>query len=370
MSDVMAGLLVMADGSVVRGSGAGAVAVTCGELVFQTGMVGYQEAMTDPSYAGQILIYTYPLVGNYGAFPEAMQSRSIHTRGIIVRDLMESGGHRQATGGLDAVLKAQGIPVLSGVDTRALTRKVRAHGVLPAALAVAPEDQLPPVEELQALASSLDYDATDYVVECSTPTLVWHPPARPEAPRVALVDYGAKDAMLSHLRSQGAGVWLVPATMRADEVLALRPDGVLLSNGPGDPSRLGYAIETISGIVGHGNMPVFGICLGHQLLALAAGASTSKMRFGHRGINQPVIDVRTGRVAVTTQNHGYVVDPETIPADYAVTHTNLNDSTVEGIAHVSRPVWGVQWHPEAHPGPSDTTGLIDSFLSATEVTHA
>jgi carbamoyl-phosphate synthase small subunit len=187
---------------------------------------------------------------------------------------------------------------------------------------------------------------------------------------VALIDYGVKLATLRHLQEAGAGVWLVPATMTADEVLALGPDGVLLSNGPGDPARLGYAVDTVRGIVAQDNIPVFGICLGHQLLSLAAGAHTSKMRFGHRGINQPVIDTATGRVSITTQNHGYVVDPGSVPADYRVTHSNLNDGTVEGVAHVSKPVWGVQWHPESHPGPDDTSGLIDKFLAQAEAVHA
>lgn len=370
MSDVMEGLLVMADGTVVRGVGAGAPVTTVGELVFQTGMVGYQEALTDPSYAGQILIFTYPLIGNYGAGPNMSQSAKIHVRGVIANSLMTSSGHRDTQGEIDAMLRDQGIPAITGVDTRFLTRRVRTHGVVPAAIAVAPPGEMPGVEELRDQAASLDYDNVDFVTECSTPSLEWHPPARPDAPRVALVDYGAKQAIFTRMREQGAGVWVVPARTPAEDILALQPDGVLLSNGPGDPSRLDYAVSTVGGLIKSGQMPVFGICLGHQLLALAAGGHTTKMRFGHRGINQPVLEVETGRVAVTTQNHGYVVDATAIPPGYRVTHMNLNDATVEGIAHVTRPVWGVQWHPEAHPGPTDTAGLIDKFLHSCEVMHA
>jgi carbamoyl-phosphate synthase small subunit len=369
-SDRLAGLLVTADGMVVRGVGVGAPGTVVGELVFQTGMVGYQEALTDPSYAGQMLIFTYPLVGNYGVSATTNQSARIHPRGVIVRDLMPSAGHRGTTGDLDSMLREQGVPALAGVDTRLLTRRVRTQGVVPAALAVGPAGELLSEAELQALASSLDYDCIDFVAECSTPELVWHPPARPDAPRVALIDYGAKKGILSRLLDRGAGVWLVPASMSAEEVMALQPDGVLLSNGPGDPAHLGYAIDTVRGLVEHERTPVFGICLGHQLLALAVGGTTSKMRFGHRGINQPVLDTTTGRVSITTQNHGYMVDPGSLPSDYRVTHTNLNDGTVEGVAHVDRPIWGVQWHPEAYPGPTDTTGLIDRFLSTTVATNS
>src|SRR5579859_811212 len=309
MGNTLAGLLVLADGTTVRGAGAGAPGVAVGELVFQTGMVGYQETMTDPSYLGQLLIFTYPLVGNYGVGPTMSQSARVRARGLIVHELVPSSGHRDSTGDLDGLLREQGVPALAGADTRLLTRHVRTAGVIPAALAVGRLAELPAVADLQAQARAFDYDAGDFVTECSTPALVWHPPARPEAPRVALIDYGAKSSSYEHLIARGAGVWLVPAQMPAAEVLALRPDGVLLSNGPGDPAHLSYAVDMVRGLLAAGPLPIFGICLGHQLLALAAGARTTKMRFGHRGVNQPVLDVATGRVAITTQNHGYVVDP-------------------------------------------------------------
>lgn len=359
----MIGLLVMADGLVLRGEGRGAAAVAVGELVFQTGMVGYQEALTDPSYAGQILIFSYPLVGNYGAGDFADQSAAIHTRGVIAREIMPSAGHRDSTGDLETLLRERGVPALSGVDTRFLVRHVRKHGVLPAALAVGEAASLPSEDALLSMARALDYDSGDYVSGCSTPELTWHAPASPEAPRVALLDLGVKNGILSRLQEAGAGVWLVPASWGASEVMALQPDAIVISNGPGDPTHLGHSIDVVRDLIGHFDVPVLGICLGHQLLALAAGGSTQKMAFGHRGLNQPVLDTATGRVTITTQNHGYVVTPDSVPADFRVTHTNLNDGTIEGIAHRSKPVMGVQWHPEASPGPSDTRGIIGQFLA-------
>jgi carbamoyl-phosphate synthase small subunit len=355
-------LLVASDGTVVRGRGAGAPGLTAGELVFTTGMTGYQEALTDPSYAGQILIFTYPLIGNYGVGPTFSQSGRVHARAAIMRDLMPSGGHRDSHGGLDAMLRSQGAQAMWGVDTRFLVRKVRTHGVLPVALAVGAAADLPPDDVLLGMARELDYGAIDFVSECTAREMTWHAPASPDGPRIALIDYGAKQSMLDRLLERGAGVWVVPAHMSADEILELQPDGVFLANGPGDPARLDYAIAAVSELIREAGVPIFGICLGHQLLALAAGGLTHKMRFGHRGANQPVLARDTGRLYLTTQNHGYVVDAGSLPDDYRVTHTNLNDGTVEGLAHVSLPIWSVQWHPEACPGPADSHGLFDGFL--------
>jgi carbamoyl-phosphate synthase small subunit len=326
-------------------------------------MTGYQESLTDPSYAGQILIFTYPLVGNYGVGPPADQSGRIHVRAAIMRDLMPSGGHRDSMGELDAMLRSQSIPAMWGVDTRSLVRKVRTHGVLPVGMAVGSDTDLPSEDTLLAMARTLDYESIDFVSECSATHLTWHSPPSPEGPRIAMLDYGAKQGMLDRLQERGAGVWVVPARTGADEILALQPDGVFLANGPGDPARLDYAVSTIQDLVERAAVPIFGICLGHQLLALAAGGRTHKMRFGHRGANQPVLERDTGRLYLTTQNHGYVVDGGSLPSDYRITHNNLNDGTVEGLAHVSKPVWGVQWHPEACPGPADSYTLFDRFLS-------
>ncbi len=360
----MEALLVAADGTVVRGKGAGAPGIVTGELVFQTGMTGYQEALTDPSYAGQVLIFTYPLIGNYGTGPDNSQSSRIHVRATIIRDLMQSDGHRDSDGDLDTMLKSQGIPAMWKVDTRALVRKVRTHGVLPVSLAVGHRADMPSEADLLQMARDLNYDSIDFVTECSTPTLTWHPAANPDAPRIALMDYGIKQSMIDRLRERGAGVWVVPAHTSAEDVLKLQPDGIFLANGPGDPARLDYAVSAVKTLVEQANVPIFGICLGHQLLALAAGATTHKMPFGHRGANQPVLELSTKRLYLTTQNHGYVVDAASVPPDYRVTHTNLNDGSVEGLAHVSRRVWGVQWHPEASPGPTDSYGLFDRFIAS------
>src|SRR6478672_3933476 len=300
MQEKMAGRLVLADGTTLDGAGAGATGTVVGELVFQTGMTGYQEALTDPSYCGQLLIFTYPLVGNYGVGAAMDQSAHIQARGMIAGELMDSAGHRDTGGSLDDLLRAAEVPALIGADTRFLTRRVRTEGVIAAALAVAPPDRLPTVADLQAQAVAFDYDATDFVAGCSTVAPVWHPPARPDAPRIVLVDYGTKTSTLEHLRAGGAGVWVVPARSTAAEILSLQPDGVLLSNGPGDPAALGYAIANVRDLLDTGRVPIFGICLGHQLLTLAAGGRTTKMRFGHRGVNQPVLELDTGRVAVTT----------------------------------------------------------------------
>jgi carbamoyl-phosphate synthase small subunit len=283
-----------------------------------------------------------------------------------VPHLHESAGHYATETTLHTFLAEQGIPMLTGVDTRALVRRIRAQGVMPTALAVAASRAaLPPVAELQARAVAADYGAVDHVAAatCAVPT--WHPPAYPDAPTVALMDYGAKSSILARLRAAGAGVWVLPAHTPAAQVRALEPDAVLLSNGPGDPARLDYAVQAIRELVAGGALPIMGICLGNQLLAQALGGRTFKMAYGHRGINQPVLDHATGRVIITTQNHGYAVDPASLPPSVQITHTNLNDGTVEGLAHRHLPVWGVQWHPEAHPGPADSDYLFDRLLART-----
>ncbi|MGA7730150.1 MAG: glutamine-hydrolyzing carbamoyl-phosphate synthase small subunit, partial [Chloroflexia bacterium] len=364
--DGLEALLVASDGTVVRGRGAGAPGLVAGELVFQTGMTGYQEALTDPSYAGQILIFTYPLIGNYGVGHTYNQSGRIHARAAIMRDLMSSGGHRDSHTDLDDMLRLQGIQAMWGVDTRFLVRKVRTHGVLPVALAVGTDADLPTEDMLLSMAQGLDYGAIDFVSECTSKELIWHAPASPDGSRIALIDYGAKQSMLDRLLERGAGVWVVPAHASADEILELQPDGIFLANGPGDPARLDYAIAAVRELIRQAGVPIFGICLGHQLLALASGGRTHKMRFGHRGANQPVLERDTGRLYLTTQNHGYVVDADSLPPDYRVTHTNLNDGTMEGLAHVSLPIWSVQWHPEACPGPADSLGLFDRFLTTVD----
>ena len=356
--------LALADGTVVDGGGAGVVGVVSGELVFQTGMVGYQEALTDPSYAAQILMFTYPLIGNYGAV-DAVSEGPVRARAAIVQQLQSSAGHYAGGDHLRDFLTAQGVPTVTGVDTRALVRRIRDYGVMPAAVAVAEQrDDLPSAARL--IATALTAPATnDLAASCSVAAPVWYAPASPERPTIAILDLGAKRSIVERLRRAGAGVWLLPAHTTAERILALHPDGVLLSNGPGDPAALDYAVATVRTLLAV-RLPVMGICLGHQVLARALGARTFKMTHGHRGINQPVLELATKRVLITTQNHGYSVDPTSLPADVLVTHSNLNDGTVEGIAHRYLPAFSVQWHPEAHPGPADSDGLFDCFLAAAQ----
>ncbi len=360
--------LALADGTVVDGGGAGAVGVVSGELVFQTGMVGYQEALTDPSYAAQILMFTYPLIGNYGT-ANAVSEGTVRARATIVQQLQPSAGHYAGGDHLRDFLTTQGVPTVTGVDTRALVRRIRDYGVMLAAVAVAEQRaELPSAARLIATALTTSL-ATDLAAMCSVAAPVWYAPAAPERPTIAVLDLGAKRSLVERLRRTGAGVWLLPAHTSAAQIFTLHPDGVLLSNGPGDPAALDYAVATMRQLLA-ARLPIMGICLGHQVLARALGAHTFKMTHGHRGINQPVLELTSRRVLITTQNHGYSVDPASLPADVLVTHSNLNDATVEGIAHRYLPAWSVQWHPEAHPGPADSDGLFDRFLSGAEATRA
>jgi carbamoyl-phosphate synthase small subunit len=362
LSPLLYSRLALADGTVMDGGGAGVAGVVSGELVFQTGMVGYQEALTDPSYAGQILMFSYPLIGNYGAAASACEG-PVRARAAIVQELHESAGHYAADGHLHDFLTAQGVPTVTGVDTRALVRHIRTSGVMPAAVATAPHpDDLPLAASLVAIANRAKV-STDLVAACTVTIPTWYPPTHLDRPTIALLDYGAKRSIVERLRRAGVGFWLLPAHTTAAQIRALHPDGVLLSNGPGDPAALDYAVATVRGLLA-ARLPIMGICLGHQVLARALGARTFKMTHGHRGINQPVLELASRRVLITTQNHGYSVDPTSLPGDVLVTHTNLNDATVEGIAHRYLPAWSVQWHPEAHPGPADSDALFDRFLAA------
>jgi carbamoyl-phosphate synthase small subunit len=352
--------IALADGTVMDGKGAGVSGLVSGELVFQTGMVGYQEALTDPSYAGQILLFTYPLIGNYGVRETVSEGR-VHARAAVMQELMAAAGSLAGSEQFASFLGAEQVPTISGVDTRALVRRIRAQGVMGAAVSVAAHQMtLPTPLELLALARR-PQPGSDLVTGATCAATMWYPPRQPDAPTVALLDLGAKRSMVERLRQSGMGVWALPATTTAAQILALRPAGVLLSNGPGDPAALDYAVATVRELTA-ARLPIMGICLGHQVLARALGAHTFKMSHGHRGINQPVLEIASGRVLITTQNHGYSVEPTSLPTAVVITHTNLNDGTVEGIAHRLLPVFSVQWHPEAHPGPADSDALFDRFL--------
>jgi len=353
------GALVLKDGTVYTGEGFGAPGIAVGELVFSTFMTGYQEALTDPSYAGQILMPTYPLIGNYGVNDEDYESSRIWARGFVVREKCADSdyGHMKASGSIDDFLKKFGVPGISGLDTRAIVRKIRSTGVMPACIA-AYEGEVD-FNELLERAKALDYSSIDFVKEVSAKeTKVYGEDARNG--RVVLIDGGAKMGIVRDLNAMGVQVVVVNCEASAEEIMKHEPDGILISNGPGDPALLGYMASTVKKFIG--KMPVMGVCLGIQVLAHAVGGKTYKLKFGHRGANHPVKDLETGRVRITTQNHGFAVDAKSLPKDYVVTHVNGNDGTVEGMGHRELPVFAVQYHPEANPGPRDSVYLFEKFV--------
>ncbi|MBF0392605.1 MAG: glutamine-hydrolyzing carbamoyl-phosphate synthase small subunit [Alphaproteobacteria bacterium] len=369
--------LVLADGAIVWGRGLGATGAAVGEVVFNTSMTGYQEVMTDPSYAGQIITFTFPHIGNVGTNAEDVESVTPAARGCILRaDVTEPSNWRSAKP-LDAWLRGHGIAGITGIDTRALTRRIRALGAPNGTIVHAPDGQfdLPALHRMAAEWPGLEGMDLAKGVTCGQ-TYSWDETTwtlgrghgRQEAPRfhVVAIDYGAKRNILRCLAAAGCRVTVVPATATADEVLGHKPDGVFLSNGPGDPAATGvYAVPVIRALVQAG-VPLFGICLGHQMLGLALGARTRKMETGHRGANHPVKELATGRVEITSQNHGFVVDETSIPAGVAVTHRSLFDGSVEGLAVEGKPAFSVQYHPEASPGPQDSHHLFQRFVALME----
>ncbi len=362
--------LALADGTVYTGRAFGAAAATTGEVVFNTSLTGYQEVLTDPSYSGQIVTMTYPLIGNYGTTADDSESDGVRVRGFVVRELTRVPSNFRSHRDLDTYLKAAGVPGIEGIDTRSLVRKLRVRGAMPGVLSTLGETdeelvaraRAAPVMTGQDLVSGVVPDAafswTEGFGQFADHVLA----AQPIEKHVVALDYGTKWNILRSLTQSGCRVTVVPGTATVAEVLAHSPDGVFLSNGPGDPAAVPYAVETVKGLIG--KTPVFGICLGHQLLGLALGAKTFKLPFGHRGANHPVLDARTGKVEITTQNHGFAVDPTTLPAAAEVTHTSLNDGTLEGIRHREYPVFSVQYHPEAAAGPHDSSYLFTEFRDA------
>ena len=343
------GYLVLQDGQVFEGVRFGAAGDRVGELVFTTGMCGYIETLTDPSYAGQIVLQTYPLMGNYGIIREDFEGACC-VKGYVVREYCDTPSNFRTDCDLDAYLKEQGVPGLFGVDTRELTRIIREHGVMNAAICDEIPADLTPIET---------YAVTGVVeaVSCKEPSV--HPAEGEERFRVSLLDYGAKRNIVRELQKRGCTVTVLPASTSAEEILAAGPDGVMLSNGPGDPAENVYQIEQIRKLLGR--VPMFGICLGHQLTALAAGGSTYKLKYGHRGVNQPVRDLNGVRTYITSQNHGYAVDGDTVKLG-KVRFVNANDGTCEGIDYPELKAFTVQFHPEACTGPKDTTFLFDRFV--------
>jgi len=351
--------LVLETGKIFHGEFFGAPLEARGEVVFNTGMTGYQEVLTDPSYADQIVCMTYPLVGNYGINGKDNQSEKIQVRGFIVKEAASGPNHWEMEHLLADTLLAAGIPGIKGIDTRALTRHIREYGALKGVIS-------PELSNLPALAEEMKEwrNTPKIVAEVSTREAYFLPALAPAFTgrnyRVAALDFGIKRNILQAMRQKGFDVTVLPYNTSAEEILRLNPDGVFLSNGPGDPKEAPEAIRTIKELIGQ--KPIFGICLGHQLLALALGGDTYKLKFGHRGSNQPVLDLRTSRVTITSQNHGFAVAEASLQGlPLQVTQINLNDKTVEGIAHTGLPVFAVQYHPEAGPGPSDSLYLFDQF---------
>lgn len=368
-------LLALEDGRIFRGISIGADSGAVGEICFNTSMSGYQEILTDPSYRGQIVTMTYPLIGNYGTSPDDVESIAPHVRGFVIEELSRVASNWRNREDLTAYLHRHNIPAVAGIDTRSLTRHLRTQGAMKACIS---SGSISPEEAVDLARRSPSLEELNLVGEVgTTEPYEWDPEFRDSGPRrsafsthgreplVVLFDFGVKRNILRLLRSHGVRVLVVPASTTAGEAMALSPDGVFLSNGPGDPAVLTDAHATARELATR--LPVFGICLGHQILSHAFGAATFKLKFGHRGANQPVQDLRSGRVLITSQNHGYAVREEGLPSDLEVTHRHLNDGTVAGIRHRSLRVGAVQFHPEASPGPHDSAPFFEEFVEALKV---
>ena len=368
-------ILALEDGRYFQGTSFGSTGTTTGEICFNTSMTGYQEVITDPSYRGQIVSMTYPQIGNYGINPEDAESSQPHIRAFVIGELCRIPSNWRSTQPLDAYLASHGVLGIEGIDTRALTKHLRSLGAMRACVTT----ELNAEQAIEAARNAPSMKGMDYVKEVSTPkAYLWSDESRrwilpnvstnqpgpyeelpPVKHRIVAYDFGIKFNILRSLRQSGFEVEVVNSTTSAAEVLAKNPDGIFLSNGPGDPAALGYIHSELRQLIG--KKPIFGICLGNQLLAHAYGGSTFKLKFGHRGGNQPVKDLRTGQISITSQNHGFAVDPDSLPPEIEVTHINLNDQTVEGMRHKTHPVFSVQYHPEAAPGPNDASYLFEEF---------
>lgn len=364
----MRAILALEDGTILEGESFGATGVTTGEVVFNTGMTGYQEILTDPSYAGQIVTLTYPLIGNYGINLEDFESRRVQVEGFIVRECEDVPSNWRSRQTLHAFLAERGIVAIQGVDTRALTRLLRARGVMMGSISTE-ESAEQIVARLRAAPAYSSIDLNQKV----TTEKAFRWPAHGEAPvdiettelpearfRVALLDCGVKYNIIRSLAKLGCETTVFPCTATASEMLRENPDGIMLSPGPGDPSHLGYIVKTVQELIE--KKPILGVCLGNQILGCAFGSTTYKLKFGHRGSNHPVKDLATGRVHITSQNHGYAIDPDGLRNGMEVAHVNLNDGTVEGLRHRELPIFSIQYHPEASPGPNDSAYFFREFV--------
>ena len=372
--------LALEDGTVYEGESFGATGEKAGEVVFNTSMIGYQEVLTDPSYKGQIVSMTYPLIGNYGVNPDDLESLHPHVEGFVVREYQRNPSNWRSTDSLDRFLADHGVVGISGIDTRALTRRLRVDGVMRGVIRSGATDPEALVDQAKAVPRMV---GMDLVREVTTdrpyrwegdrriymdppgddPQRVWKEFDEPGTFRVVVMDYGVKHNILRNLARRGCQVLVLPADYKAEQVLRLNPDGIMLSNGPGDPGAVHYAIEELKVLIGQ--KPIFGICIGHQLLGMALGGERFKLKFGHRGANQPVRQCESGRVEITAQNHGFAIDASTLDeSEVELTHINLNDQTLEGLRHRRYPVFSVQYHPEASPGPHDADYLFDRFIGS------
>jgi carbamoyl-phosphate synthase small subunit len=377
----MNAILALEDGTWFKGVSAGAPGETAGEVVFNTSMTGYQEVLTDPSYAGQIVTMTAPQIGNYGIAAADQESGSPKVAGFVMRDPSPIASNWRSQGTLRDYLIKHNIVAIGDIDTRALTRILRSagvmRGVIASGAALEPEElvakaraipQMEGADLVREVTSGEAYDFTltlaDTVAETTFGRLPQHRASRPL--KVAAYDYGIKLNILRRLAAHGCQVRVFPASAPPADLLAWEPDGIFLSNGPGDPAAVTYAIDNVRTLVDSANRPIFGICLGHQLLGLALGGETYKLKFGHRGANHPVKQLDNGKIEITSQNHGFAVDPDSLPADARVTHLNLYDGTVEGLRHVAKPIYSVQYHPEASPGPHDADYLFQQFIEEME----
>ncbi len=349
----MKGYLALADGTIFEGQAFGAVGEAFGEVVFNTSMTGYQEILTDPSYCGQIVNMTYPLIGNYGINQEDAEASRSYVRGFVVKEFCDSPSNWRSEETLDAYLNRNRIVGLAGIDTRLLTKVLRTSGVMRGLISSIPQE---PQQLLQKLQEAPPLFGPELVRTVTTPESYR---LAGTGPKVVVLEFGAKANIMRSLNQLGFDVTVVPSHTTAEQILALNPAGLMLSNGPGDPTDVPEAITTVQSLLG--KIPIYGICLGHQIIGLALGGSTYKLKFGHRGANHPVKDLQTGRVYITSQNHGFAVAADSLPAEVAVTHLNLNDQTVEGLRHRQLPIASVQYHPEAAPGPQDNYYLFRDF---------
>ena len=366
----MKAILVLEDGTVFEGEGIGVAGTTTGEVVFNTSMTGYQEILTDPSYAGQLVSLTYPLIGNYGINLDDDESARPQVAGFIVKEMSDTPSNYRASCSGDEYLRQNNITGIQGVDVRALVRKLRESGVMMGVITT----DLTRDEAVHHLKALPPYDAGTYAREVSTKAAYgWNEAGRGTSPqtlptttkpRVVVLDYGTKYNILRELSDRGLEVVVLPCSATPEEILGYEPDGIMLSNGPGDPRSLQTEVQNLRNLQDdQPTLPMFGICLGHQIMGLAAGGETYKLKFGHRGANHPVKDLTTGKVHITTQNHGYAIQADSLPKNVEVTHLNLNDNTVEGLRYLDKPIFSVQYHPEASPGPKDNTHLFDRFAA-------